>query len=238
MLYAAAGGADTWGSLATFQRCCARYTSAKSAWLQRSDRGQYQLRVTTGKQLHRVDGPRVEAAKAAFDACPAVEGPLTCPMVELKNYINFAALDAFQPVNGAWRKDMEAEAYTSRPGFTQGLVAQQCGKPGCAGCSAGGRIGDDLAGLFVPSPTCAAGAVPAEPLTKRVLRKVSIADVCSGMVEFTFERAGWGPRACVLHRWGARLGHKRTREWLVAKGDDYRLLMVWVIKGMRRVYGK
>ena len=127
---------------------------------------------------------------------------------------------------------MEAEAYKSRAGWTKGLAAEQCGEPNCSGCTMGVTVGgtSELAGLFVRPP--------ANPLEKVVLRKVAIADGCSGIVEFTFKCLGWGPRVCVLHRWNKQLGHPRTRDWLVEKGDDYRSLTAWQITKRRRVYGQ
>jgi hypothetical protein len=236
-----------WETYDAFSKDLARYVTHKGNWLQRMSHGYYQLRACTAEQLKKADPTYIEAGEKGFLALLEHPNPLGAKVSSSKNMVLSAAADVCQVDNP---KSIEVEPYPGKPRFSRDAAPQQCGAgEDCLGCGTAAREhsqGSTHAGLFFP-PTGndgngESGADDDEESRRvgakkeAVLAKISVGAQC-GFVEMSLEQACWGPRECILHYYGARIGTKRTARWIVDKGEAYSWVMAHNITKKLRVYG-
>ena len=234
-----------WETYDAFSKDLARYVTHKGNWLQRMSHGYYQLRACTAEQLKKADPTYIEAGEKGFLALLEHPNPLGAKVSSSKNMVLSAAADVCQVDNP---KSIEVEPYPGKPRFSRDAAPQQCGAgEDCLGCGTAAREhsqGSTHAGLFFP-PTGndgngESGDADEESsrvgAKKEVLAKISVGSQC-GFVEMSLEQACWGPRECILHYYGARIGTKRTARWIVDKGEAYSWVMAHNITKKLRVYG-
>jgi hypothetical protein len=246
-----------WATYDAFQKDLARYVGHKSNWMQRVSQGTYQLRACTAEQLKIADASYIASGERGFKALMPHPKPLSATASSSRNMVLSAAADACQEVNP---KSIEVEPYLPKPRFSRGAEPKLCGAgSGCPGCGTAARAhpqGNKRAGLFFPrtggvdsggggdddedddddDDDVPDGDSSVRAKKQAVLAKFSVGNQC-GFVEMSLEQACWGPRACVLHHYGDQVGTKRTKLWIVDKGDPYAYVMAHHITKKLRVYG-